>query len=167
MKIATWVDEYFRGLHKRVSHVWERLPNGRWRSLCGTVPERWTRPLPSEETDCGACRRERRNRRAGSDPVPAVEERLAVLWPRGLMVTHLRRLHHTLRREGALERVMSDLEERGRVTHAETPSGRKMWAARRAVVEEHGRTYGMEGSLPGVGLSPTCRSGVSPTGLRA
>ena len=128
----------------RVSHAWRQLPNGRWESVCGTHPERWSEPYSQRDGshECGLC-----DFRLNSEPRvhDLMRRAIGVRWPRALTFSQLQRRDTGTLNRAVLKRVLLQLEAEGQIQSFEVPgkTGRKRYAARRALVEALGRRYGI------------------------
>lgn len=131
--------EWGRHLQTGRAHAWDRLENGRRRPACHFLEEAWTAPFPEDGRErCCACENAI-DRRERSET--GVRTALGVRWPHAVTLTRLASRAKVSMR--AAESAADSLVERGLASYTETKAGRRSYYARRALVEESGRTYGM------------------------
>ncbi len=134
--VRVWGRHEIRG----VPHAWEELPDGRWSTVCGAVPERWSTPYHPDLGD--------RCRNCVLFVHASLDDRIARVigsrWPRALTTTEIRRAVKGDLGWGTALVSLARLEtERLIYVHEYGKRGHARYSAGRKLVEQVGRTYGM------------------------
>ena len=127
-------------------HAWRQMENGRWHTVCPAYPERWSEPYHELDGNgserCSFC-----TFRVTGEPrmYDTVRRAIGVRWPRALTFTQIQRRSDGALNPHVLRRVLLRLEQDGLIQSFEGGgrTGRKRYAARRALVEGLGRKYGL------------------------